>query len=77
MPVLPTGEQPGHAALDDADEVIGCVYIYPSRSVERVMDVRSWVRADRGDLDGPFHEAVAARLASDWSFEEVRYRSGA
>ena len=40
-------------------QVIGCVYIYPD-------GVRSWVRADRSDLDGPLREAVAAWLDADW-----------
>ena len=31
----------------DGDAVIGCVYIYPSRSSADVADVRSWVRASR------------------------------
>lgn len=65
-----------YTVLDDAGEVIGCVYIYPSRADERMADVRSWVRADRGDVDGPLHKTVAAWLASDWPFTEVRYRSG-
>jgi hypothetical protein len=37
-------------------DVIGCVYIYPS-------GVRSWVRADRAELDKPLYEAVRAWLA--------------
>ena len=65
-----------YTVLDNAGEVIGCVYIYPSRSSKDVADVRSWVRADREDLDAPLHKAVAAWLASDWPFAEVRYRSG-
>ncbi|EPH41123.1 hypothetical protein STRAU_5775 [Streptomyces aurantiacus JA 4570] len=66
-----------YAVLDDAGEVFGCVYIYPSRADAGVTDVRSWVRADRAELDGPLRTAVAAWLASDWPFGKVRYRSGA
>ncbi|MEV5576119.1 N-acetyltransferase [Spirillospora sp. NPDC052269] len=62
--------------LDDADVVIGCLYIYPSRSSEGVTDVRSWVREASAELDGPLHQAVAAWLASDWPFEKVEYRPG-
>lgn len=63
-----------YTVLDDAGKVIGCVYIYPGHADERVTDVRSWVCADRADLDGPLHRAVASWLASDWPFTEVRYR---
>ncbi|WP_371667453.1 N-acetyltransferase [Streptomyces sp. NBC_00289] len=48
------------------DEVIGCVYIYPSRSDNHDTDVRTWVRADRAHLDAPLHEAVTTWLTKDW-----------
>jgi hypothetical protein len=38
-----------------------------------VADVRSWVRADRAELDVPLHAAVSAWLADAWPFAEVRY----
>ena len=41
-----------YSVLDD-DDVIGCVYIYPSREVSHDADVSSWVRASRSDLDAP------------------------
>jgi hypothetical protein len=44
----------------DADEVLGCVYIYPSRDEGHDADVRSWVRADVAELDGALHAASAA-----------------
>ena len=34
-------------------EVIGCVYLYPSRSDQHDVKVQSWVRADRAGLDQP------------------------
>jgi hypothetical protein len=56
----------------DSDEVIGCVYIYP-RKDEPGVRVRSWVRADRADLDGPVYEAVSSWLRTAWPFTEVTY----
>lgn len=53
----------------DGAEVIGCVYLYPSASVEHDVDVRSWVRADRAELDEPLADAVASWLAKDWPWE--------
>jgi hypothetical protein len=36
-------------------------------------EVRSWVRADRGDLDVPLYEAVAAWLREGWPFATIAY----
>ena len=55
------------------DEVIGCVYIYPARDDGTVVEVRSWVRADRADLDKPLYEAVSKWLSADWPFPKARY----
>lgn len=56
--------------LDPADEdVIGCVYLYPSTSETHDVTVRSWVRADRADLDAPLADAVADWLARSWPWE--------
>jgi hypothetical protein len=59
----------------DADEVIGCVYIYPLRGAgaEGGADVRSWVRVDVAELDAPLHTAVSRWLAEAWPFERVEY----
>ncbi len=64
-----------YTVLDGDGQVIGCVYIYPSRSEERGARVRSWVCAARGELDGPLHDAMAAWLTESWPFEMVQYRS--
>lgn len=61
-----------YTVLEPADgEVIGCVYIYPSRNIS--VDVRSWVRADRAELDVPLWQAVSAWLAAEWQFVAVAY----
>jgi hypothetical protein len=57
----------------DADDVLGCVYIYPARDEEHDADVRSWVRASAAQLDAPLHAAVAAWLSERWPFERVAY----
>jgi hypothetical protein len=53
--------------------IIGCVYIYPSDTADGAADVRSWVRADKADLDVALHDAVAAWLNNVWPFTEIRY----
>ncbi|WP_405068882.1 hypothetical protein OG558_03300 [Kribbella sp. NBC_01510] len=57
------------------DDVIGCVYIYPSRNDEHLTDVRSWVRADRAELDVALYEAVSTWLATFWPFATIDYAS--
>ena len=54
-----------------AGDVIGCVYLYPSRSEHWDVTVQSWVRADRAHLDGALADAVARWLAADWPWKRV------
>ena len=65
-----------------ARDVIGCVYIYPPRSDDgsavavtgvHGASVRSWVRADRADLDERLWKLVTHWLETDWPFDVVRY----
>ncbi len=64
-----------YTVLNAGGRVIGCVYIYPSRSDTSVAQVQSWVSADCAELDLPLHDAVANWLATEWPFTDVRYRS--
>jgi len=57
----------------DDDDVLGCVYIYPSRDERHDADVRSWVRADVAELDSELHAAVSGWLADAWPFAAVDY----
>jgi hypothetical protein len=58
--------------LDPGDnDVIGCVYLYPSTSEAWDVTVQSWVRADRSSLDVPLADAVARWLAIAWPWERV------
>ncbi len=63
-----------YTVIDDEDRVIGCVYIYPSRSNPQVTEVQSWVTASSAELDVVLHDAVADWLATDWPFTDVSYR---
>lgn len=67
-----------YTVLDpESRDVIGCIYIYPLRAEDRdgtdVASVRSWVRADRAELDVPLWQAVSAWLEADWPFERIAY----
>jgi hypothetical protein len=64
-----------------SDEVVGCVYIYPPHGQGpgggaeglRGAAVRSWVRADRAELDRAVYGAVLAWLERDWPFHSIEY----
>lgn len=62
-----------YTVLETGGDVIGCVYIYPSRKDENVTNVRSWVSADRAELDVALYEAVSSWLATAWPFATVDY----
>jgi hypothetical protein len=62
-----------YTVLGAEGDVIGCVYIYPSDEDGVDAQVRSWVRADRGDEDLPLFEALSAWLQADWPFRIVHY----
>ena len=55
------------------NEVIGCVYIYPAKNDEHDAQVRSWVRADVGELDARLYASVSTWLADRWPFDRVLY----
>jgi hypothetical protein len=60
--------------LDPASrDVIGCVYIYPSRDSGHDARAHSWVRASRAQLDTPLWRVVSEWLGSDWPFASVEY----
>lgn len=57
----------------DGDEVIGCLYIYPSKTEDAA--VSSWVRASRAAMDIVTWRAISTWLETDWPFETIEYDS--
>lgn len=57
----------------DGQEVIGCIYIYPSPESGHDAAVRSWVRASRADMDRVIWERVSEWLATAWPFSTPSY----
>ncbi len=55
----------------DGDDVIGCLYIYPSRTADA--SVSSWVRASRSEMDILTWRAISTWLDSDWPFTTIEY----
>jgi hypothetical protein len=63
-----------YTVLDEANgDVIGCVYIYPSKAVDADASVRSWVTAAHAARDIDLHRLVRAWLDDAWPFESVVY----
>jgi hypothetical protein len=58
----------------DGDEVIGCLYIYPSETADA--DVSSWVRESRAEMDVVTRRAISGWLETDWPFATVEYGVG-
>ncbi len=63
-----------YTVLDPASgDVIGCLYLYGARREGYDVDVRSWVRADRAELDKPLYDLVCHWLADSWPFARPDY----
>jgi hypothetical protein len=60
----------------DGDEVIGCLYIYPSPEPEIDADVRSWVRSSRADMDRAVRGELTEWLDAEWPFDAISYAPG-
>lgn len=56
----------------DGDEVIGCVYLYPTDEGGFDACVRSWVTAARADLDLLVWRTLNDWLRDVWPFDRVR-----
>ncbi len=57
----------------DGDDVIGCVYIYPTKDPDHDAGVKSWVTASRADMDVVVWRVLSAWLAETWPFENPKY----
>ena len=54
------------------DDVVGCVYIYPSKDAGMDADVKSWVRVSHADLDAELWMTVSNWLKQAWPFRPDR-----
>ena len=62
-----------YTVLSHEGDVIGCLYIYPSKKENVDAQVLSWVRASDAELDASLWRAVSEWVESDWPFESVDY----
>ncbi len=57
----------------EGDEVVGCIYIYPSRLPGHDAEISSWVRRSRADVDPAVREALATWIDEEWPFAKPHY----
>ena len=57
----------------DGDDVIGCVYIYPTAEPGHDVSVRSWVRASREGMDAVVHRSLSRWIEDVWPFDSPLY----
>lgn len=57
----------------DGDEVIGCVYIYPSNDETSDADIKSWVTASRSEMDETVWRELSDWLNNVWPFQSFEY----
>ncbi|MFI0968195.1 GNAT family N-acetyltransferase [Streptomyces sp. NPDC021080] len=61
-----------YSVMNDEDDVIGCVYIYPSNHPLHA-NVRSWVREDHAQMDTLLYDTVDNWLRKVWPFADFSY----
>ncbi len=63
-----------YTVLDASDDVVGCVYIYPTKDGVHDVSVQSWVTESESARDDAFRRAIADWITSDaWPFEQPLY----
>jgi hypothetical protein len=61
-----------YSILDD-DDVVGCIYIYPTRSPDHDAGISSWVTESRAESDDAVREALGAWIDDIWPFSNPHY----
>ncbi len=68
------GERTGFTySILDGEDVIGCVYVYPSKSEGHDASIRSWVRASRSEMDVIVWRYLSDWIATRWPFVNPDY----
>jgi hypothetical protein len=57
----------------EGDDVIGCIYIYPSRRPGHDAEISSWVSESRAELDTAVREELATWIDESWPFSNPFY----
>lgn len=57
----------------EGDDVIGCIYVYPTRKPGRDAEISSWVRESRAEMDATVREELATWIDEAWPFSSPSY----
>ena len=57
----------------DGNEIIGCLYIYPSDEPDHGASIQSWVTEGRAEMDASIYRAVKEWMAESWPFMSFNY----
>lgn len=57
----------------EGDEVIGCLYIYPSQNPTYDAEISSWVRVSRAELDTAVRDELGRWIDEEWPFASPHY----
>ena len=57
----------------DGDDVIGCLYIYPTDRDDHDAEVSSWMTATRAELDVVVWQTLSTWIDEVWPFENPYY----
>lgn len=57
----------------EGDDVIGCIYVYPTRKPGRDAEISSWVRKSRAEMDATVREELATWIDEAWPFSSPSY----
>lgn len=57
------------------DDIIGCVYLYPTKKAACDVEALSWVIAGKVKFDKVLWETVSTWLAEAWPFQRILYES--
>lgn len=53
----------------DGDEVIGCMYLYPSEEPDHDANMKLWLTKNRSEMTRAVGDALSAWLETEWPFE--------
>ena len=74
LPAVSDGVE--HAVGPGTEEVIARLYIHPAKDAGGDAQVRSWVRADAAELDGPLYAAVSRWLIDPFELSLCALQGG-
>ena len=57
----------------EGEDVVGCIYIYPSKTPDHDAEISSWVTGSRADSDEAVRDALGEWIDEVWPFSSPHY----